>query len=187
MLSTATGAGMPSSLGWDYENNLTRILLSTGNRLTYEYDGDGRRVLASGPLGVTKTVWNDDAYLLETDQFNTPTVQYNSLGNGTSGVILSRFVGGSTQFCVFDGNVSIDRLTDTSGNDLDAYTYLAYGELQSGTPTSSNPLLYVGGLGYYYDSYSSYYFLRARYYDPAVGRFLSQDRLKSFGDTNGYI
>ncbi len=59
-----------------------------------------------------------------------------------------------------------------SGPVTDSYTYDAFGTLQSSTGSTVNPYLYAGQQ---FDSLTGLYSLRARYYDPASGRFLSRD------------
>lgn len=53
-----------------------------------------------------------------------------------------------------------------------SYTYDAFGNLTAQIGESDNPFLYCGE---YYDAESQTYYLRARYYDPANGRFTQQD------------
>ena len=60
------------------------------------------------------------------------------------------------------------------------YSYNAWGEILSATGTMAaiNPLRYRG---YYYDSESGLYYLKSRYYDPALCRFINADGLASTG------
>ena len=53
-----------------------------------------------------------------------------------------------------------------------SYTYDAFGNLTSQLGESDNPFLYCGE---YYDAETQTYYLRARYYNPANGRFTQQD------------
>ncbi len=55
---------------------------------------------------------------------------------------------------------------------MEWYEYDAFGELHSSTGSTANDYLLTGQQ---YDAATGLYFLRARYYDPAIGRFLSQD------------
>ncbi len=63
----------------------------------------------------------------------------------------------------------------------DAYAYNAWGEnqgqLRSSTDTNKppNPLRFVGKSGYYSDDDLGLDLLEARYYDPLLGRFITQD------------
>ena len=54
------------------------------------------------------------------------------------------------------------------------YSYDVFGAIRSQTGSSCNYWLFTGEQR---DSDSSFYYLRARYYDPAIGRFLAQDPL----------
>ena len=53
-----------------------------------------------------------------------------------------------------------------------SYTYDAFGNLTSQIGESDNAFLYCGE---YFDAETSTYYLRARYYNPANGRFTQQD------------
>ncbi|KAB2892719.1 MAG: hypothetical protein F9K28_11275 [Bacteroidetes bacterium] len=54
----------------------------------------------------------------------------------------------------------------------DRYDYTAFGEIYAQTGTTPNNYLYTGQQ---YDEVTGLYSLRARYYDPSDGRFLSRD------------
>ena len=71
-------------------------------------------------------------------------------------------------------------ILDSSGNTVAAYTYNAWGNILSttGTLADVNPLRYRG---YYYDSETGLYYLKSRYYDPEVGRFINADSYASTG------
>jgi RHS repeat-associated protein len=75
-------------------------------------------------------------------------------------------------FYVYDGGGSARQLTNSAGVVTDEYEYDAYGNSFTKQGTTPNNYLYRGeqvdlDLGLYY--------LRARYYNPATGRFLSRD------------
>ncbi|WP_230986612.1 RHS repeat-associated core domain-containing protein [Cohnella fermenti] len=52
------------------------------------------------------------------------------------------------------------------------YSYDAFGNIVSQTGTINSPFRYAG---YQYDDESDLYYLNARYYDPKIARFLSED------------
>lgn len=72
-------------------------------------------------------------------------------------------------------------LTDSLQCLIDAYAYNAYGEdlgelrAPSDPAKPVNPLRYVGKEGYYTDTDTGLMLLGARYYDPLIGRFITQD------------
>jgi RHS repeat-associated protein len=46
------------------------------------------------------------------------------------------------------------------------------------TSTLKNPFTYKGAFGYYYDEETGLYYLKARYYDPKIYRFISRDPIE---------
>ena len=72
-----------------------------------------------------------------------------------------------------------------AGTKLIAYTYDAWGNASitysnggASTTATYNPFRYRG---YYFDSESGFYYLNSRYYDPAIGRFISPDDVSLLG------
>jgi RHS repeat-associated protein len=78
-----------------------------------------------------------------------------------------------SSFYLFDGPGSADSLTNSNGIVTDHYTYTAFGVIQATSGTTINPFTYIGSQGYYRSPDLGKYELRARYYDPASGAFLS--------------
>ena len=79
---------------------------------------------------------------------------------------------------------------DQSGSKVVAYKYDAWGNCTSttteNTVLANNPFRYRS---YYYDVDLGLYYLNSRYYDPAIGRFISADDvsyLGANGDLNSY-
>jgi RHS repeat-associated protein len=81
-------------------------------------------------------------------------------------------------FYGYDGFGTVRQLTNLAGSVTDTYSYDAFGNLLSSTGTTPNNYLYRGEQ---YDPDLNLYYLRARYYNPVTGRFLSRD--SEDGDT----
>ena len=77
----------------------------------------------------------------------------------------------------YDGLGSVTALTDDTGAATDTYAYDAFGAVRASTGSSDNPWLFTGEQQ---DADSGLYYLRARYYDPATGRFLQVDPFPGF-------
>jgi RHS repeat-associated protein len=75
-------------------------------------------------------------------------------------------------FYEYDGGGTVRQLTNAAGSVTDTYDYDAYGNVVNTTGSTSNEFLYRGEQ---LDSDLSLYYLRARYYNPLTGKFLSQD------------
>ena len=80
--------------------------------------------------------------------------------------------GGAKSYYAKDGLGSTRALTDASGTVTDTYDYDAYGDLTASTGATPNEFLFAG---YQHDAAIGQDFLRARYYNAAVGRFSSFD------------
>lgn len=65
-------------------------------------------------------------------------------------------------------------LTDASGAVTDSYRYDPFGNVIGETGTTDNPFKFVGAYGVMQEP-AGLYFMRARFYDPEQGRFISVD------------
>jgi RHS repeat-associated protein len=75
-------------------------------------------------------------------------------------------------FYGYDGFGSVRQLTNLAGTVTDTYSYDAFGNLLNSTGTTPNNYLYRGEQ---FDPTLNLYYVRARYYNPATGRFISRD------------
>jgi RHS repeat-associated protein len=109
--------------------------------------------------------------IAEYDATNVLRASYlTTLGYGDlPGSPLELKAGGSTSYPLLDGVGSVTAFTDSSGAVSSAFAYTAYG-----VPVGSSSGTYAYGT-YGYDSATGLYYARARYYDPASGRFLGED------------
>jgi RHS repeat-associated protein len=79
---------------------------------------------------------------------------------------------------------SVSAVSGHNGGTIQKVTYSAFGGNLSETGTSPNRLQYTGREN---DNTGLYYY-RARYYDPEIGRFISEDPLGfGAGDVNFYV
>jgi RHS repeat-associated protein len=108
-----------------------------------------------------------------------PTVAYH-LGLDR----LTRVGQASTHWYLFDGLGSTRALTNGSGVRTDGFDYSAFGipSVLAGSSGVSNSFLFNaqqwdGWLSQFMPEVEGLYFLRARYYQPGIGRFTRQDRL----------
>jgi len=87
-------------------------------------------------------------------------------------------------FYLHDRLGSVRQIINTSGNVKNMYTYEPFGETlekQSGTGAPSNSFMFTGQ---FFDSEIDEYYLRARQYDPHIGRFTARDLVDGqFEDT----
>ena len=87
-------------------------------------------------------------------------------------------------FYHYDGLGSTIAITDSTGTTVNSYAYSPYG-LVGGQETIPNSFKYIGRYGVT-DEGNGLYFMRARYYDPEVGRFINKDPIGYAGGMNLY-
>ena len=76
-----------------------------------------------------------------------------------------------TLYYAYDGQTSVSNLTNAEGQSVASYTYTPNGEVFT-DDASNNPYNYNGE---YTDHATKDQYLRARYYSPTTGNFLTQD------------
>jgi RHS repeat-associated protein len=171
------------SYTWDFENRLTQAVVpgTNGGTTTFKYDPFGRRIQKSGPLGTTNYLYDRKNILETTDQTGNELAHYADTLNVDE--ILSEFISGTTSFYERDGLGSVTSLSGSSGALANTYTYDSFGKLTASTGTLTSPFQYTGRE---FDSETGVYYYRARYYDSAVGRFLSEDPIRFAGGGDFY-
>jgi RHS repeat-associated protein len=169
-LELETNGSDVTRYNFDAANRLASVILPDNTTISNTYDPDGRRV--SQAIGTQTT-----SYLWDETSLYGDVVLETTAGINTSYVLAGRKLisqsrNGSTSYYLQDGQGSTRTLTDDSGSVTDSYSYTAFGEIFSQSGTTENKYLYTGQQ---FDESTGLYSLRARYFNPAVGRFLSQD------------
>ncbi len=72
-------------------------------------------------------------------------------------------------YFVFDAHGDVVQLTNSSGTVTRSYDYDAFGNEKTQVSTDTNHFRYCGE---YCDKETGTYYLRARYYNPTIGRFI---------------
>ena len=76
---------------------------------------------------------------------------------------------------MYNGHGDVVQIVDRNGNIVNNYKYDEWGNLLQSVESISNPFYYAGEV---YDKETGLYYLRARYYDPAMGRFINEDSIE---------
>ena len=176
---TKIGNGEQWQLDYNALNRLTRANISTPQdvlSVEYLYDHDGLRI--------GKTLNGEYMqYVLDKNRVYAQVLEERSAtGELLAGYVygkdlLSRTTGGASDYYLYDGFGSVRGLSNTSGSVTDSYAYDAYGMLLDGVDVDANPYRYRGEQ---YDAELDAYYLRARYYQPGTGRFLTTDPVEGF-------
>ena len=75
----------------------------------------------------------------------------------------------------FDYRGSTVAITNANGTVTDTFEYDTYGKLKDRTGTTKTPFLYNGRDGVMYEDDTGLIYMRARYYSPALRRFVNAD------------
>ena len=149
--------------------------VDNGKKTQYFYDHTGARVKKVVDGTVTEYHMAGDLIASETCNGKTMWYIYDS---GTN--LLAVNIDGKYYTYVRNIQNDIIALVDASGKTVVNYTYDSWGKLLSITGSLKdtvgvqNPFRYRG---YYYDNETGMYYLKNRYYDPELRRFISSDSI----------
>jgi RHS repeat-associated protein len=165
---------------WDFENRLTQAVTSSGTT-TFKYDPWGKRIYKSSP-NFTGIFVYDGLNLIETVNLSGAKISsYTQTQNIDEPVAELR--GSTSDYYEADGLGSITSLSSSTGVLANTYTYDSFGNVTNLTGTLSNPFRYTARN---FDGETGLYYYRARYYDPTVGRFISEDPIGFKGGIDFY-
>ena len=198
--NTYDGNGNPTSykgeaVSFDPENRLTAV--SAGFQ-SCGYSGDSLRgwktvettTSSVSPTGFSRFTTTKTYFLYEG---TNPICEMDAAGNvtavntfGADGLVSRHTASGST-FYTFDAFGNAAQRLNASQAVLSSDLYDAFGQRQS--TGGADVFGYGARAGYYTDTETGLCLLTFRYYDPAVGRFLTRDPIQYDGGVNlyGYV
>jgi RHS repeat-associated protein len=188
-LVTATGPGGTWSYGWDALERLVSARFNGTLVARYAYDVEGRRVAkrvytaaTGGTVGYGRFVYRGAHVASDLDSLGTVQARY-VWGLGTDELV-AVWQGGQHHYVALDGVGSVRTVARRDGTFVARWRYRAYGALSD----SAGPglALRYRWAGREWDGELGWYYVRARYYAPAVGRFVSEDPLGAAGGMNVY-
>ena len=177
------GIGNPLSYrGWTMSWQGGRQLSSMtkgSDTLSFAYNESGLRT-GKTVNGVTHNyVWQGSKLAADITDAYALYFHYDSSGEVIG---FTRTASGTDTEYFYVKNLQGDilKVITATGTEAAAYTYDAWGKLltSSGDLADANPLRYRG---YFYDTETSLYYLKSRYYAPEVGRFINPDAYASTG------
>ncbi|ANF97948.1 hypothetical protein AR543_19275 [Paenibacillus bovis] len=158
----------PASYTYDLQNTLTsttttkgktnfeylpgglRAKKTTGTKVThYGYNGAGKVVSDKTADGTASSYIRGDRVLVKKDQTNKKDYYY-----------------------LYNGHGDVVQMIGTNGSLVNSYRYDEWGNITQQKETVTNEFKYAGEI---YDGEIGLYYLKSRYYDPSIGRFLNED------------
>ncbi len=139
----------------------------------YRYNGEGYRAEKSVNDEITRYLYEADKVVLEVDRQGNETAR-NIYGTN----LLMRVAGAEKYYYMYNGHGDVTALVKPDGTVAVQYYYDAFGNPQDSDTERNkpeykeNPIRYAG---YQWDGETEIYYLNARYYDPKIARFLTED------------
>ena len=163
-------------------DSLNQLIGFTDGKTTasYKYDVDGLRISKTVDGHSIDQIWNDDKQIaVDADGSNPYKAQIYIRGtNLLAGCEFVQAVKSDYTYYTQNAHGDVVNLTDNNGAVTKAYQYDAFGVEKNIDDTDTNAFRYCGE---YYDKETATIYLRARYYSPSTGRFISRD---SFAGSN---
>jgi RHS repeat-associated protein len=193
---TDTGTGQLMQFYWDAGSQLDSVLISGGGQpsyhVGYRYDPYGRLVFRTSTSGSTERLYlygagssNSSNIAKEVDLGTGHTTEYEYSGVDHPTMSVTR---DSTGAVLSSGTYMMDGLGNVIGFTPDAtgtiILYDSWGNVKTNATELST--LRFGFKGMLYDETTGLYNARARWYQPDVGRFMSEDPLGLSGGINQY-
>jgi RHS repeat-associated protein len=180
-VTARSGSRGSFTFSWDYENRLRSI--NGDSTAGYLYDYDGRRSMKTVGGASTTYLFAEQNPIAEG---GASPAQY-VFGPGLDQP-LAMLRNGEIYYYAIDGGDSVVTLNNTGGTVQNSYAWDIWGSALASTQNVVNPFGYTAR-----DiAEAGQHFYRARYYEPAVGRFSSEDPLQELtpiggGELYGYV
>ncbi|HEY2973223.1 MAG TPA: RHS repeat-associated core domain-containing protein, partial [Pyrinomonadaceae bacterium] len=179
VISRTDGSGT-TTFGYNEENRLTQVTLPTDLTVNYKYDAFGRRIQRTATTGANERYVYDSAdVLLDLNADGSVATTYLS-GSGIDNHLRQSSATTGVSYYLSDHLGSTAGMTDASGNLVETDSYDSFGN------SAGSGLTRYGYTGRERDPDTGMMYYRARWYDPQVGRFLSEDPIGFDGGMNWY-
>ena len=149
-------------------NQLTETL-TKNYKVSFTYDAEGLRTGKTVNGEKTIYVWDGDQVVMELSKGGAVQKRYI---RGNDLVYADKGENTEKTYYVTDMHGNVVQLLDESGNVTKTYEYDSFGNEVKPEKKDENPYRYCGE---YYDKETKEVYLRARYYEPSVGRFITRD------------
>jgi RHS repeat-associated protein len=167
-------------LRWGCEESSEKTAVGSG--VTFKYDPFGRRIEKVSASATSIFVYDGENLVQTVNASGSEVAHYAQGQNIDEPLAMER--GSTTDYYETDGLGSISSLTASTGSIAQSYTYDSFGNQ---TASSGSLTSYFRYTGRDFDTETSLYFYRARYYDESIGRFLGEDPTEiEGGDLNFY-
>jgi len=168
---TKTDSTGTTNYSWDFENRLTSVTLAgSGGTVSFKYHPLGHRIYKSSPSGISIYAYDGSSLVEEVNGAGSVVTRY-AQGLGVDEP-LAMLRSSATSYYNADGLGSITSLSNSAGALAQTYTFDSFGKQTASSGSLVNPFQYTARE---FDTETNLYSYRARYNDPGIGRFISED------------
>ncbi|MBU3218386.1 RHS repeat-associated core domain-containing protein, partial [Clostridium estertheticum] len=159
-------------------NQQVKAITKEGNTLVSRYDTEGLRCEIEENEKLTRFIFHKENVLVETDK------DYNCISRFTRGYevvaadIADGDLGSNRYYYTHDEQGSTIHITDKEQRIKNEYCYDAFGNVLDSREDVHNRITYTGQQ---FDGITNQYYLRARFYNPVIGRFTQEDVYRGDG------
>ncbi|MBP1999097.1 RHS repeat-associated protein [Paenibacillus shirakamiensis] len=155
---------------FDTQNQLIQVKVN-GKSVQYQYDGDGLLVNRTEDGTKSRYYYDGDQIIAEASIINDkPQLKARYIRGQKLEAI--EYPDGKKVYPFTNGHGDITEIRDENGAELNHYEYDIWGNILKQEETVYNPFRYSGEL---WDNTVQLEYLRARWYNPSEGRFISED------------
>ncbi|MCB2343289.1 AHH domain-containing protein [Clostridium estertheticum] len=158
-------------------NQQVKAITKEGNTLVSRYDTEGLRCEIEENEKLTRFIFHKENVLVESDK------NYNCISRYTRGYeVVATDIASNTEenryYYAQDEQGSTIFITDSNQSVRNEYCYDAFGNVLESNEDVHNRITYTGQQ---FDGITNQYYLRARFYNPVIGRFTQEDVYRGDG------
>jgi len=171
-MSTSNPFESPDSTRtFDKRDRLTNVELTGGGNVSYRYNGDGLLYERTENGKTTRFYWDGDKIIAEADVIAGVVTLKTRYVRGQG--LIAREDNQGKAYYLQNGHGDVVNLMDRTGTTkLNSYQYDIFGNIVSQQENLPQPFKYSGEM---MDDTVGLQYLRARWYDPSIGRFVGED------------
>lgn len=157
---------------YDEWDRLSKVTMEDGKEATYRYNGDNLLVERTYDEVTTRYYYDGQQVIAEgiVQPGDVVTEKVSYLRG--HGLAMLEEANGRKGYYAHNGHGDVVEIRGSNGELLNSYTYDIWGKPLLTSEAISNSFRYSGE---YWDEATGLQYLRARWYDPSVGRFINED------------
>ncbi|WP_256972525.1 polymorphic toxin-type HINT domain-containing protein [Saccharibacillus sp. O23] len=183
-LTLQSSIQMPHKDNVDYTYNQAEQLgkvVRNQTSVSYKYNGDGlmteRSVTKNGQATTTRYYYDGMNIIAEGSVAANGTVTFKARYVRGAQLIYREDANNQKAYYLHNGHGDVTALLKADGTVLNRYTYDIWGNPLTSDVQVENPFGYSGE---FWDGDTGLQYLRSRWYDPSIGRFIQEDTFEGY-------